>query len=111
MTMMIERDCMITSLYAVGPATIEIGKYGLPLADARARFVDTCEHHGAKIRKINETPNRVEVHLEWASSALCDLLCDIAIVEDLNGDPPTTYILRTDGVAVGEYVKTGTYND
>lgn len=101
---------MSVSLYAHGPAVIEIGKYGMSLEDAKLSFEKTCEKHGVEIgsRKIN--PKKIRFSL--SNGDLYALINELAKVADIHGDPPDQYTLDVFvDIPEGTYVKTGVYND
>jgi len=101
---------MSVSLYAVGTADIEVGKYGMNLIDANLAFSETLAKHGIVPKNVKEEKDSVVFHLPF-SDKNHDLLHDVAKVEDLHGDPPNVYILSEQHVPHGEYIKTGSYND
>ena len=102
---------MTISLYAIGRAEIEVGKYGMTLEEAKAAFLKTCEDLNIKPQKIKKGGNKIVIYLPFADKNH-DLLNQVADVEDLHGDPPNRYVLESEAdVPQGGYVKTGTYND
>jgi len=108
---------IVTSLYAVGPARIEVGKYGMPLQEALDAFSLTCESHNLK-PKITRKENKIFVAFDrtkdWSEfhQDLANLLDEVANVVDLHGDAPDAYILASDrDIPENQYVKTGCYND
>ena len=105
---------MSVSLYAIGPAKIEIGQYGYSLTRAKEIFLQICENFGIDVDEEIEDLSGVKFTLSndiKLHNNLGRLLCSLANVEDLHGDPPDTYILCENGVPDGVYRKTGTYND
>ena len=100
---------MVTSLYAIGPSKIEVGKYRMELPMAIETFRKQCESVGCKL-EIGQ----------YGAAAIADITGDtlallqaVANIRDLHGDPPDRYLLvgETDLEWDAEYVKTGRYND
>ena len=105
------RTMMSVSLYAHGTATIEVGKYGMTLQEAKEAFLATATKHGLDPKKVKESPTEIMVEFGWNDDGIQDLLHDVADVDDLHGDPPAVYTLKAEDVPEGEYVRTGSYND
>lgn len=110
---------MNTSLYAHGPASIEVGKYGLPLDKAKEAFLKTVEEVGLPY-EVSEKKGKIHVSLYKPKSdklkfnprKFADLLFKVARVADLHGDAPDSYTLAQDEqIPEGQYVTTGVYND
>ncbi len=99
-----------TSLYAVGPATIEIGKFGADLKKAKELFLAMCTKHKLEPEKITEREGQITIDFPFVQEC-ADLLHAVARVIDQHGDAPDRYILVEKTVPEGEYVKTGAYND
>ncbi len=104
------------SLYAVGTAKIEIGKYTMSLEEAKDAFLAVCEKHdltpSESVKKKEGVPVKIEFEFEFRSEQLSALLGELANIEDMHGDPPNQYILIPDtGFAPNTYTKTGSYND
>lgn len=101
---------MSISLYAHGTAQIEIGKYGGTLEQAKEKFIESCEKLNL-IPTISEAINRITFDFKFGSKNLHKFLSEMAIVEDLHGDPPDRYSLVQNYLDPGVYIKTGSYND
>jgi hypothetical protein len=103
---------MTISLYAHGPAKIEVGQYNMKtLQDAQNAFLETCRTCDCKPEGIKSTENKVIVNFADLDENLWKLLNQVAKVNDCHGDPPSLYTLVVQEVKEGEYVKTGSYND
>lgn len=100
---------MSISLYAVGTADIEVGRYGMTLSEAKDAFLAVCKKHKCQAILLMEKKNVIRVHLKGGD--LYKLLHAVADVEDLHGDPPDTYELQNLDVPKGKYVRAGSYND
>lgn len=101
---------MSVSLYALGSAKIEIGRYGMSLNDAYDNFLKTAEECGAIIEKVSIDTKTIKIKLDWDGDNN-KLLHKLAFVQDLHGDPPYRYTLEEETVHIGQYVQTGCYND
>jgi hypothetical protein len=101
-----------TSLYAIGQARVEVGRFGKDLDAAKAEFLEMCKEHALTETTISkETPSLVRFKLRpWDTRKLCDFLQRVANVLDLHGDAPDVYELVPAHATPGEYIRTGTYN-
>ncbi len=105
---------MAVSVYAVGTAKIEVGRYGSDdLYVAKEWFYTLCKKHKVKPQveaRYSVEGKSMNIRLK-GGEGLHSLLSELADVEDLHGDPPDQYILQLDATPSGEYAKTGSYND
>jgi hypothetical protein len=101
---------MGVSLYAVGPAKIEVGRFGMEMNEAKEAFLAKCAECGVKPDSVKEQKGKVIVDLPFKRENHA-LLKAVANVEDLHGDLPDRYILEDHYAPPGEYVRTGSYND
>ena len=100
---------MVTSVYAHGSASIEVGKFGGSPEAARAWFAGVCEANGATATSRTQ---RDGVLVADVDDDTMNVLVAVARIADLHGDPPDIYTFESDAdVADGEYIKTGSYND
>lgn len=103
---------MTVSLYAHGPAKIEVGKFGMSLEEAKNTFLAMCEKFNLTPTKIIQKNHTITIRLPTTLGDDKDgLLSEVANIEDLHGDPPFVYSLVEEKIPEGEYVKTGWYND
>jgi hypothetical protein len=103
---------MSISLYAECMSTIEVGRYGLSLQQAKDKFLEVVEKTGNLVKSIKEQEDNITITLKWDHMKNIKLLYAIAIVNELHADAPDIYYLRANvEVPSGEYIKTGVYSD
>ena len=107
---------MTTSVYAHGPAKIEIGKFGGPPDKAQAYVLEKAKSLNLTWKIKGNTIVFDYVHDGMDSmysfhSKTQQLLGQLANIEDLHGDAPCEYSFKENSVPEGTYVKTGVYND
>lgn len=100
------------SVYAHGPAQIEVGKFNGSLPQAIAWFHTQVEKFDLKVDVTTDgTTARFSIK-GHDFGAWAKLLHEVANVSDLRGDAPDVYYLYDDCVLVYEgYTKTGVYSD
>lgn len=102
---------MSISLYAHGPAKIEVGRYNLSLEEACEDFLQLCKKHNIKVEKKLIDNGVKFIAKNDLDKGLYKLLSEVADVMDLHGDPPNVYSLIEEKTLKERYYTTGSYND
>ena len=106
----------MVALYACSDfSKVEIGKYGMPLEEAKKHFLTKVEKNGLMPWKVDETNDKVSVKFQLGDGSTCEklenLITDFAKVSILHRMPPTKYFLvKEQLVNSGEYLQTNCYS-
>jgi hypothetical protein len=105
----------MVSLYACNELSkIEVGKFGMPLTEAKNNFLTTVSKNGLAPKTIEEKDDKVTIRFQFENSEIYEklenLIADVARVSVLRGNPPSKYCLVEEKkVKSGEYLRTNCY--
>lgn len=107
---------MVSKIYAIGTAKIEVGVYGGSPDETKGFIMSILNKNGLIGESSIKEDGSIRITIPGLErvnrEALVDVLYILANVEDLHGDAPDTYIITPScDIPEGEYVKTGSYND